>query len=593
VDGRKEPFGVSTRSFVRIAVAAAVALVIAEPGPAAWAQLTSAGDIVLASSSEDGTKANGVSGVPSVSGDGTKAAFFSRATNLDPADTDTIADLYVKDLVTGQISLASTADDGTKGNDASGQPSLSADGARVAFVSLATNLDPGDNDPTFDLYVKDLTSGQIGLVSTADDGTKGNGVSFRPHLSADGTTVVFQSEATNLDPADTDPASDVYVKDLVTGQISLASTADDGTKGNGVSELPALSADGTKVSFDSAATNLDPADTDTVCDVYVKDLVTGQLSLASTADDGTKGDACSSGPALSRNGARIAFTSLATNLDPSDADGAPDVYVKDLVTGQIILTSTADDGSKGNDSSLVPSLSADGTRVAFHSVATNLDPVDTDPLIDVYVKDLGSGQITLASTADDGTKGNGISNLVSLSADGTRVGFASVATNLDPADVDPDFDAYVKDLDTAADNDGDGLPDAEEVAIGSDPFDPDTDGDGVPDGTDPDPLDSDSDGDGISDGVDALGDTIMALPTSSFRPPGGGTRTAFVNRLIEIETRLDAGDVAGALDLLRDLRRKVDGCGVSADSNDWIRECPAQLAVRAQIDSMITTLESP
>lgn len=151
----------------------------------------------------------------------------------------------------------------------------------------------------------------------------------------------------------------------------------------------------------------------------------------------------------------------------------------------------------------------------------------------------------------------------------------------------------MKDLATAADNDGDGLSDAEEVALGTDPFDPDTDGDGLADGVDPDPTDPDSDRDGVSDGVDSVGDTVTALPDTAFRPPGGGTRNAFLNRLLEIEARLDAGDVSGALDLLRDLRRKVDGCGSSADSNDWIRDCPAQLVVRAQIDALIATLGGP
>ncbi|NOJ79128.1 adventurous gliding motility protein AgmC [Myxococcus xanthus] len=57
----------------------------------------------------------------------------------------------------------------------------------------------------------------------------------------------------------------------------------------------------------------------------------------------------------------------------------------------------------------------------------------------------------------------------------------------------------------AADTDGDGLTDAEEVVLGTDPENPDTDGDGLPDGIEvntagTDPLDDDSDDDGILDG---------------------------------------------------------------------------------------------
>ena len=168
------------------------------------------------------------------------------------------------------------------------------------------------------------------------------------------------------------------MKDLVTGDITLASTSDSGVKGNGCSIGPSLSADGTQVAFYSSATNLDPADTDAVQDMYVKDLVTGDITLASTSDTGVKGNSDSFGPSLSTDGTKVAFDSVASNLDPADTDTVVDIYVKDLVTGDITLASTSDTGVKGNGDSFDPSLSADGTKVAFHSVATNLDPADTD-----------------------------------------------------------------------------------------------------------------------------------------------------------------------------------------------------------------------
>lgn len=582
-----------TRCGSRIAIVTALALGVTVLGQPAWGQLTSAGDVVLASTADDGTKGNGESFQPSLSSDETTVVFESLATNLDSADTDALRGVYAKNLVTGNILLVSAADDGTKANGFSGNASISADGRKVVFSSRATNLDPDDVDTASDIYVKDLVTGEVVLASTADNGTKSNGESLSGSLFADGTKVVFGSSATNLHPDDTDIVTDVFVKDLGTGDVTLASTADDGTKGNGASVAIPF-ADGTKLLITSTATNLDPADTDTDFDLYVKDLQTGNITLVSTADDGNKGNGSSVIPSLSIDGTQLAFQSTATNFDAADTESGFDVYVKDLVTGDITLASTADDGIKGNDHSGGPSLSGDGTRVAFPSLASNLDPADPDTDADVYVKDLVTGDIVLASTSDDGTKGNGGSGFgPSLSSDGTAVAFASEATNLDPADTDGMIDLYVKDLATPADNDGDGLPDAEEVLIGTDPFDPDTDDDGVADGADPDPLDPDADGDGTSDGIDALGDTALALPDSAFRPPGGGTRTAFLNRLAEIEARLDAGDVVGALDLLRDLRRKVNGCGSSADSNDWIRDCPAQLAVRAQIDEMIATLEGP
>ena len=407
------------------------------------------GDVTLASTSDSGVKGNGDSGFnkPGVSDDGPPVvAFFSSAANLDPMDMDSTPDIYVKDLATGDITLASTSDTGEKGDAGSFNPVLSADGTVVVFHSDAANLDPADTDSVADIYVKDLTTGDITLASTSDQGVKANGYSFFPSLSADGTRVAFGSFATNLDPTDTDSVADIYMKDLTTGDITLASTSGAGG-GNGGSSTPFLSTDGTVVSFSTFASNLDPADIDSIEDVYVKNLTTGDLTLASTSDTGVKGNDSSGGTAsLSANGTAVAFGSNATNLDPADTDSFVDIYVKDLITGDLTLASTSDSGVKGNNHSFNPSPSPDGTVVAFHSSATNLDPADADGILDVYVKSLTTGELTLASTSEGGDKGDGDSYVPTLSTDGKWVVFISSAANLDPADSDRLIDVYVKEL---------------------------------------------------------------------------------------------------------------------------------------------------
>lgn len=75
-------------------------------------------------------------------------------------------------------------------------------------------LDPDDPDSEIDLYLKDLATGEIDLASTSDAGVMSNGFLFALALSADGGTVTFDTVATNLDPADPDPLDDVYVKTL-------------------------------------------------------------------------------------------------------------------------------------------------------------------------------------------------------------------------------------------------------------------------------------------------------------------------------------------------------------------------------------------
>src|SRR5437773_713165 len=162
------------------------------------------------------------------------------------------------------------------------------------------------------------------------------------------------------------------------GNITLASTSDGGIKGNGASTDVSLSGGGTKAAFRSTSTNLSPADTDTRGDIYVKDLTTGILTLASTSSTGVKGNGPNSPPAMSPGGGAVAFRSNSTNLIPADTDKTPDMYVKNLTTGNLILVSTSDQGVKGNAASEGPSISADGMRVAFRFNGTNLDPGDTD-----------------------------------------------------------------------------------------------------------------------------------------------------------------------------------------------------------------------
>jgi hypothetical protein len=273
----------------------------------------------------------------------------------------------------------------------------------VVFLSTATNLDPADTDALADVYVKDLSTGDLTLASTSDTGTKADAASFLGSLSDDGTKVGFSSSATNLDPSDTDVSDDVYVKDLLTGDITLASTSDSGIKGNNVSVDASLSDDGTRVGFFSGATNFDAADTDSDFDVYVKDLSTGAVTLASASDSGISGDNTSFGVFLAPDGTKVAFASFADNLDPGDTDFIEDVYVKDLVSGDITLASTSHRGIKGNDLSFGGHLSDDGTKVVFTSSATNLDPADTDANEDVYVKELGvtSGACSITGTSGD------------------------------------------------------------------------------------------------------------------------------------------------------------------------------------------------
>ena len=117
------------------------------------------------------------------------------------------------------------------GTDSGNAPSyligLSAEGRYVAFHSTAPDLVPGDSNGATDVFVHDRQTDAIERVSLTQDGLEGNGDSRRPFISADGRYTAFQSEASNLVPADTNGVYDVFVRDRWTGEIRRESVEPD------------------------------------------------------------------------------------------------------------------------------------------------------------------------------------------------------------------------------------------------------------------------------------------------------------------------------------------------------------------------------
>ncbi|MGD2043344.1 MAG: hypothetical protein PVJ28_06800, partial [Acidimicrobiia bacterium] len=149
------------------------------------------------------------------------------------------------------------------------------------------------------------------------------------------------------------------------------------------------------------------------------------------------------------------------------------------------------------------------------------------------------------------------------------------------------------------DTDDDGLTDGDEVHVhGTDPLDPDTDDDGLDDGLEVelglDPLDADTDDDGIPDGEDTefIENAIGMLSDDVFKDesPGKGLRSALLQRLENAERSVARGQVDQAIHHLENLRRHLDGCGASADGDDWIIDCDAQTEVRDLLDLLIGNL---
>lgn len=364
-----------------------------------------------------------------------------------PESTSAHDNRETSSIAPGVTTLVSVASDGTQGTYQSGSPSISADGRYVAFESWARNLVPGDGFFGIEVYVHDRQTGQTTHISVAPGGTPGyGGSSYTPSISADGRYVAFASNHHNLVPGDTNGVIDIFVHDRQTGQTKRVSVASDGTQGDGESRNPSISANGRYVAFESRANNLVPDGTTGSDDIYVHDLQTGQTSRVSIASDGTRGNNGSYNPSISADGRYVAFWSHAGNLSPGGI--YQDIFVHDRQTGQTSRVSVASDGTAGNNGSVFPSISADGRYVAFVSSADNLVTDDTNDVTDVFVHDRQTGETVRASVASDGTQGNGESYWVSISADGRYVVFDSSASNLAPDDANDSWDIFVHDLQT-------------------------------------------------------------------------------------------------------------------------------------------------
>ncbi len=195
------------------------------------------------------------------------------------------------------------------------------------FTSNATNLVADDTNGVADIFIKDLTTGAVVRVSTDASGAQTDFSSLNAAFSSDGTKIVFESGATNLVAGDTNGVNDIFVKDLITGAVTRASTAASGVQADADSLNAVFSPDGTKVAFVSDASNLVAGDTNGVADVFIKDLVTGAVTRLSLSALGVQGNGDATQVVFSPDGMSVALVSSAGNLVAGDTNGASDIFV--------------------------------------------------------------------------------------------------------------------------------------------------------------------------------------------------------------------------------------------------------------------------
>lgn len=374
---------------------------------------THTGAVERVSVANDGTQSNGYTFHPDISDDGNRVSFSSLGSDLVAGDTngtDGYAhDVFVRDRRAGTTERVNVASDGSQDTDSGGwiASSISGNGKYVAFTSRAPNLVVGDTNGVHDVFVRDLDrdiTTRVSVSSTVPPlpGVEGVGASLRGSMSFDGRYVAFESLAPNLVLGDTNMAYDIFVHDRLEATTTRVSVANDGSEGQSIGSrvgvVPAISADGVTVAFNSPAHNLVNGDTNGTYDVFVRHLRSATTTRVSVASNGTQGNFQSGGDntsrvaAVSDDGNRVAFRSLATNLVTGDTNRSEDVFVHDLRTAVTTRASAAGDGTQANGVSAMPSITADGRYVAFGSGASNLVAGDTNGSDDIFVRDTAMAQ---------------------------------------------------------------------------------------------------------------------------------------------------------------------------------------------------------
>jgi Tol biopolymer transport system component len=306
-----------------------------------------------------------------VSQDGRFALFSSDASNLVPGDTNRRPDLFLYDADADTVERVSLRADGSQLDAALIRGSaLGTDARTVMFSTNADGVVAGVSGAGWQIYERDRVAGTTTLVSRTAGGQPLPGALSFSGASADGRYVLLAT-ALPLDPADTSGGYDLYRFDRQTGAYLLVTQALVVGGGNQGTTSGRISADGGTVAFISEASNLVANDTNDAQDLFVRDLSTATTLLASRTTGGQFHPQSfyrlPRGRALSADGRHFVFTSYAA-LDPLDTNDYADGYVFDRATQTIRRVTLASSGAQIADAeSEIGSISADGSHIAFAS----------------------------------------------------------------------------------------------------------------------------------------------------------------------------------------------------------------------------------
>jgi Tol biopolymer transport system component len=380
--------------------------------------------IALLSFAFSGGPANSFSTDPSISYDGRFVAFHSNASNLVSGDLNAVGDVFLADRDpdgngvfdegNGNLIRLSESASGGEGNAPSSLPILSGNGHCVTFISLANNLVAGDLNGVPDQFIYDLPSGNLTLGSLASDGSQGNLPSGPGALSHDGRFLSFTTQAANFDLSDSNGLSDIYLRDrdpdgngtFDEGNETTVwvSASDRGYPANSACTNSDISADGSLIVFQSAATNLIVGGTAGYSNIYIRHIPSYRINMISVNGLAQDGNESSTNPEISSDGLAVVFQSQASNLVPGDTNAWDDAFLADLSALTMERVSLNVLGKQVSLYSQLPTIGATRAEIAFQSPDGTFVPYDSNGDFDIFVRGNGAWSPQLvAETIQRGT----------------------------------------------------------------------------------------------------------------------------------------------------------------------------------------------
>jgi Tol biopolymer transport system component len=454
--------------------------------------------LISGDNSASGAQGNGDSYMPQISPDGNFIVFQSDADNLLDGDQNEDTDVFLYSRTANELTLLSVDAEGNQLAGASGAPVVSSDG-KILLIETTADVSDLDTNESLDLYR--ISPDGIDLVSTRSNSLESASVefpssflgSFEASMTPDGRYITFVSSGTNHTPGVSRTAApQVYLRDMTAETNAWLSHAPNGAAATMVaspvittnaefvlflsSPLPAVVGTTAPVlyRYELASGSLSQVTPFASVDefalsengryvalassnqVYLHDLVAGTNTLVSRSTNGARGAGISAEPLISADGRFVVFTSTATNLVEGATNELFQLYRFDRENSEVVLLSRAPSGMGANSDVLFPALSADGSKAGFVTIASNFGVNDDPRGNDVFiVSTSGTGEVTLASAPNplsiSSTPLNqSVLDPNAVSLDGRFVIFSSDAPDILPNDTNATRDIFLRDLQSGA-----------------------------------------------------------------------------------------------------------------------------------------------